>query len=386
MNECDKEGLEALVAGECTADEAKSLTAHAMSCPACRGELAALREDQARFVARARRTAAASEAENIATWQRVARALTPSQRVTKTRSALSTIGGLAVAAAAALVLGLRFMSGSLVHTPAESKVAVASVRPARATTTESPPTPLHGSLVVPLRELVNDKSWVMAATDAPAVRIKINGGNVTVRGGTARQAKLSVRLGENGNDAINDDWRLSLNESDGKSVSVVLECARTHCGAAPELELDLDVPAPSVLDVESVSADVTATNIAGRQRVRTVSGEVELSGSANVEVHTTSGNIELTGGGGTTTIATVSGEVDLTGACGKGCTTTITTVSGDVKLDTEDTGSFVLRYETVSGDRSGNLADDAHARELRVGGGEGSVHVKTVSGDLDVGR
>ncbi len=383
MNACDAAALEALVAEELPNERSKSVMAHVMECEACRTELAALRDERLRFATRAHRLSQVTQAADAATWNRVAAALVPQRRTAPASARRHALSASAIAAVVCVALGFAGYTTLFHHTSPIGGEPIAvelKVQGSTAPKVFTPPRELRGKSEVPVRDLA-DTAWVVSLSESPKVAVKMVGGELTVS--TTKTAQGTVRVHvDQGADSIDADWMLLVEEDAGTGLRVELRCKKSSCGAAPSLSLEVDVPARSTLQLDAVDADLTVHDIVGRQVARTVSGNVVLEGSGNVDVHTTSGTVEVTGVGGESRVESVSGDVQLTGACGAGCTRDITTVSGDVTLDTEDQASYLLHYKTVSGELSGDQIQDRGSGDLRIGQGEGRVSVKTVSGGL----
>ena len=108
------------------------------------------------------------------------------------------------------------------------------------------------------------------------------------------------------------------------------------------------VPRGSELDVSTVSADVTSTDVQGVQRLKTVSGEIRADiAQSDVEAKTISGDIALSGHGQPARlhVSTVSGSLRLEHGAGE---LEATAVSGAVTVRLDSARS--VRVRTTSGD------------------------------------
>lgn len=196
-------------------------------------------------------------------------------------------------------------------------------------------------------------------------------------------------------------------------------------------DLVIHLPHTVSLQVEAVSADVTLKNILGPLAVRTVSGDVRATGLGDrIRINTTSGDVDLEEGAGQVSVMTTSGDTTLQMAATH---VRIDSVSGDTELELEEFASVVastvsadlelsgglnpagaIELKSVSGDvelrlvapvnaaldiRTGpggeidnELSDDApHRLENRgmaldatLGSGNGQIHIKTVSGEIQL--
>jgi hypothetical protein len=178
-------------------------------------------------------------------------------------------------------------------------------------------------------------------------------------------------------------------------------------GSTPNLEIEL--PWRATVVVETTSADIDVDGLAGDQRYRTASGEVQLRAVTNrIAVEAVSGDVDvLATGEAEVTLRTVSGDVALRAATLR--SVHATTTSGDIKVAGRLLGSGPFRIVTVSGDMllapvgdvrvematlSGDLASELDGltesrrghRSLRVGSGEPLVEFRSMSGDLSVVR
>jgi DUF4097 and DUF4098 domain-containing protein YvlB len=156
-----------------------------------------------------------------------------------------------------------------------------------------------------------------------------------------------------------------------------------------EARLIVHVPARSMVTATLVSADFKVQGVAGDLKVQTVSGslkgeaggdlrastvsgEVRLAARAakNIEVRTISGDVHLTGGGGEVVITTVSGNAKL--ELGEVTRARFKTVSGDISAALALAGDGLLEGESVSGDVGMNFAT-APAAEFDVQSFSGGI-------------
>ena len=116
--------------------------------------------------------------------------------------------------------------------------------------------------------------------------------------------------------------------------------------ASGDADLKLTVPATARVELETVSADVSAQDLRGPVKINTVSGAAQLQlASPDVSVQTVSGDVTLRGPSRSTFVKSVSGDLHLAGMQGK---LVVETVSGDVQLDG---GRFSdVHLKSVSGD------------------------------------
>ena len=223
--------------------------------------------------------------------------------------------------------------------------------------------------------------------------------------------------------------RVDVTSDHGRTVvKVVLP----HVGHVGNTDLQVKVPKESEVDVSAVSADVVTTGVLGVQRINTVSGDVsaELAGSdlelksvsgdvrlkghgqpARLHVGAVSGDIRLEHGAGDVEAGTVSGEliisldtarsvrlrttsgdVHFEGKLTRGADLEATTVSGDLNVRASEDGGYAYEASSFSGDITNCFGAEAterhhgmgHRLEGSRGEGAGHVHLKAMSGDIQL--
>ena len=202
---------------------------------------------------------------------------------------------------------------------------------------------------------------------------------------------------------------------------------------AESSELFVKLPAGSGLAINTVSADIAVRGLRGSQRLQSVSGDIRTEAAAeDVECKTVSGDVDITGSGQRTllTVTTVSGDAALTKVAGEvngntvsgdftiamseahrsrlrstsgnlGFTGRLATdarldiesISGDVRLDLAapigaefDVSSFNGDIRNCFGPEPVRTSEYAPGRELRFreGSGAARVRIKTLNGDISV--
>jgi hypothetical protein len=243
-----------------------------------------------------------------------------------------------------------------------------------------------------------------AMVTAPAPR------GVTVRVETA-SADVDVRRG------AEPKVVLEVDDDDAGSVKLVargkdvLEAVFDGQSMLPSGQVRLLVPAGSKVDLHTQSGDIRVRDLGAEARVRSLSGDIKVSGAVGADVRTVSGDLQLEGtgsmrvktvsgdiqvrdqrpsGGAVIELETTSGDVRWSGVCGAGCRLSASSMSGDVQLALDPRSSFAFTMQSHSGDleddlgvqltRSGGRNRGADA-EGRYGKGEGAVDCRTFSGD-----
>ena len=188
-------------------------------------------------------------------------------------------------------------------------------------------------------------------------------GEVTIAGWSRNQVEVTGELGRNVEELIV--------ERDGDKVTIKVKVPRRG-GRGIDSDLHIHVPEGSSIDVGTVSADISVSEVRGEQKLNSVSGDIDTEADGNdVSAEAVSGDIDVKGQEKTaeTRANTVSGDVTLFRVAG---IVVGESVSGDVIVDQ---GSFErASLNTVNGEivfRAG----------LRDGG---RLQIETVNGDVDV--
>ena len=188
-------------------------------------------------------------------------------------------------------------------------------------------------------------------------------GEVTIAGWSRNQVEVTGELGRNVEELIV--------ERDGDKVTIKVKVPKRG-GRGIDSDLHIQVPEGSSIDVGTVSADISVSEVRGEQKLNSVSGDIDTEADGNdVSAEAVSGDIDVKGQEKTaeTRANTVSGDVTLFRVAG---IVVGESVSGDVIVDQ---GSFErASLNTVNGEivfRAG----------LRDGG---RLQIETVNGDVDV--
>lgn len=236
-----------------------------------------------------------------------------------------------------------------------------------------------------------------------------------------------------------EDLEISGNGSRAR-IEMDNDLSRRHSRGRVDLDVDLEIWMPSTarLEVDTLSADIEVSDLAGSLELgsvsgrivvagapseldaETVSGDVRLDGSGTrtgtpVSVETVSGNVILHGVGGKIDASTVSGRIEL-GAVGQVTDVDLETVSGSVSIEAalapraridinSHSGSITLRLpvdssasfdvSTFSGSVDNDLGPAAQridrfgpgkSLEFSLGDGSAEVSVETFSGSVSLKR
>lgn len=198
-----------------------------------------------------------------------------------------------------------------------------------------------------------------AASPDGVVEIHNLAGSVDVVGWNKSEVKVTGTLGRGAE-------RLAI-ESSGKRM-VIRVVLPHHAHNVKGSDLTVQVPASSRVEIETVSADVSARGLSGKLDLQTVSGEISVQGQpSGVECSSVSGSIKIERSAGTTSLKTVSGEIEVTRADGE---ITASSVSGSVTIK----GGSIAGSELST--TSGSIRCEAAPT------GNGSLKLKSLSGSI----
>jgi hypothetical protein len=259
-----------------------------------------------------------------------------------------------------------------------------------------------------------------------SLQIKLPSGRVVVT--TADEPRTTVELvpvGRRGRDAI-EGIEVRAEQRAGGHAIVVDEKSRIRLGPiriawSGDVEARVTCPPGADLELTGASTDLRVEGELGDVRARTASGDVELDRVAGrLEVTTASGDVRAVSFAEVGTVTSVSGDLrlDEVGASLTARTVSgrvqlgsvrapvaVSTTSGDVLVDAVAAGE--ARIQSISGDvrigvaRGTRVWIDAASvsgrldSQLGLAEGPGAadeagevvpLHVKTVSGDVDIVR
>ncbi len=227
-------------------------------------------------------------------------------------------------------------------------------------------------------------------------------GTVVVKGWDKGEVAVTGTLGKGSE-------RLEFESSGDRTTIRVVIPKNAHNVDGSDLEIR--VPAGSRLDVDTVSAEITASDLTGALSLQTVSGEIAVTGSPReVNANSVSGTVRVDASAPKiraksvsgkvavkavspqdVQVESVSGEVRFDGGLAKGGSFEASTVSGNVEavLPADLAADFTL------GTFSGGIENDFGAKEagrsedhmgkhvtFTTGGGGASVEAKTFSGAI----
>lgn len=209
----------------------------------------------------------------------------------------------------------------------------------------------------------DDVDEIMDADSDGTVTVSNVSGSIEVQGWSRNQVEVTGELGSRVEELIF--------ERDGDEILIKVKVPRNSNGGISS-DLSISVPVASSLQVHTVSADITVSDVEGEQELESVSGDVETEAHASdIELGSVSGDVEVQGDNQTirSRLNTVSGDIETDSLAGE---ISAESVSGDVSAVN---GSFVrASLNTVNGEivYHAELLDD------------GRMDVETVNGSVDI--
>ncbi len=212
--------------------------------------------------------------------------------------------------------------------------------------------------------LVAGTSWAQqkinetrAASPDGIVEIHNLAGSVDVVGWSKAEVEVTGMLGKGAE-------RLAI-DSSGKRTVIRVVLPR-HAHNVDGSELTVHVPEGSRVEVETVSADVSAAGLSGKLDLESVSGDVSITGTpSQIECSSVSGTIKTETTAGNTSLETVSGKIKVARADGELSATSVSgsiaieggsitggrlsTTSGTIRCEAAPTGSDSLKLKSLSG-------------------------------------
>lgn len=199
------------------------------------------------------------------------------------------------------------------------------------------------------------------------VDVRNAAGSISVDASAGDQATVSVRP-QHDDRASREAAEETTVEFSEEENTLLVKVPERRYGRQPRLTIEVSVPTESALTVHTASADVRVGGTLASAQVWTASGDIQLSQVAgDLSVNSASGNAYVDTIGGNASFNTASGDVRL-GAVGGSCR--VQSASGDVRID-----------EAASDVRARTASGDVTVRSATAG----TVEANTVSGDVTVG-
>lgn len=219
-----------------------------------------------------------------------------------------------------------------------------------------------------------------AASAEGLVKISNIAGSVKVSGWNRNEVSVEGTLGE-GTERLDFDVRGSET-----NIKVVIPDEKTRrekgITRVDGSDLTIRVPDRSRLEITTVSASVSVSDVSGNLHLESVSGKIEVSGTpSRVSAKSVSGDINIEECKGSVRANTVAGRITVQGAVGR---MEVGTISGEVRASLNDIeeGSF----NSLSGNMEleGELSAGA---SIEVDNHSGNITIKlptTISADFDI--
>lgn len=213
----------------------------------------------------------------------------------------------------------------------------------------------------------------LAASKTGVVEIENVAGSVTVTGWENDEVWVTGTLGKG-------TERLEFRSLGDRTVIRVVLPAHSHDVDGSHLEVR--VPRQSRLDVETVSADISAADVVGQEDLQSVSGEIVIRGTpSGLVAETVSGGLDADLSADRVRLESVSGDIRVKTPSRE---IEANTVSGAIVAVGETPAS--VRLETVSGRLryEGGLAKSARCDANSVSGVVELVFPEDVDADFEV--
>lgn len=173
-------------------------------------------------------------------------------------------------------------------------------------------------------------------------------------------------------------------ERNGSKIVIKVEIEHGRHRRVGGTDLEIWLPQMSDLEVITVSAEIEADGVRGRQHLHSVSGEIVTQiWDAGLEIQSVSGDATVVGHGpaGMVTINVVSGDAEIENVSGE---VEVQSVSGDLVLELGDIKSARVRSTTGDMELSGKLAKGARVMVESINGDADIMFDGSVSADIEI--
>jgi DUF4097 and DUF4098 domain-containing protein YvlB len=218
--------------------------------------------------------------------------------------------------------------------------------------------------------------------------VQIHAGLVVVTAGATDRTVVSVEADTPGAEELVERTTIECRPSGSEHV-VEVKLPRVYgmrLLRRNAVTVRVEVPEGAKVSVSTASADVEINGPVGDVDFTTASGNASIDDvAADVTTKTASGNVTIGRVGGDIRASTVSGDLRCSSVAG---TAHFSATSGDLELGAA--GSRVAVKATSGHVRLGELAAGAQVKNVSgnvrvLALGEGTLHVRSVSGDVAVG-
>jgi DUF4097 and DUF4098 domain-containing protein YvlB len=180
-------------------------------------------------------------------------------------------------------------------------------------------------LLLALPALAETVDRTVDVSPAPRVSIENLTGSVKITGWERSQVRVTGTLGE-------DVEELEI-DHDENEVHIEVEVDEDDMGRNQKIEshLEISVPWSADLEVETLTASIEVSDVAGELELASTSADITVTGAPSaVEAESVSGSITVSGQGTLVEVESVSGDVTVRGA---GEMIEACTVSGDIDVE-----------------------------------------------------
>ncbi|MEM9292502.1 MAG: DUF4097 family beta strand repeat-containing protein [Acidobacteriota bacterium] len=221
--------------------------------------------------------------------------------------------------------------------------------------------------------------------ESGAVSVEVLSGTVKLLAWDRSEVEVTGTVGEGVEELV-------VSAEDGEvSIEVVTKEKEGVWGVEGSVDVDLEVrvPAGIEIEVESISAAVSASGVVGEVDIETVSGPISVRGDvATASLSTVSGPVAFEGSSRETSVENISGPVSLSGVSGE---LDVEAVSGPISIWAGEVTSASV--EAVSGGvefvgavaAGGELEIESHSGGAKVtlpGGQAADFELSTFSGTI----
>jgi DUF4097 and DUF4098 domain-containing protein YvlB len=219
---------------------------------------------------------------------------------------------------------------------------------------------------VPVARAQSTLDTTIAVRSGARLSVHNYNGEVTIRGWNRQQMRIAGEY---------DRGRPEL-EVTGLQVSL----RTVHRRGNDDVTLQISVPNGTSVDINGMSVDVTVMDVCGDVTVGTLSGDVDVRCASEAQINSVSGDVTLSDIRGRAEVNATSGSIDLRGARG---ILSLHAVSGDISISGAE-GSQI-EAETVSGDvdYNGRIADGGRYRFASHSGDVGVHVVGTLNAEIE---
>jgi DUF4097 and DUF4098 domain-containing protein YvlB len=238
------------------------------------------------------------------------------------------------------------------------------------------------------------ESHILDAANSQSIIIKVDHGEVIV----FQSKNDHVEVG--GQVLLPDEVVYQVSSTE-KQISIKANANRNNLQDIP-LRVEVHVPKGMLVQVETDSASVLASNYQGDLEVDSTSGKITIeqiigkitlwSNRGNIIVRKSSGNINVAGNYGVlnvqnvhgeTAVSTIMGNVVFDGLIQSGDVVRLETDHGPVSVNLNQASDLSLQVGSISGDVACMVPDISSTTRTctgEIGAGEGTLKISTVSG------